>query len=81
MRACKVKLVRVHRAFYHCFPEAVGRSDKNNLVKAGLGIQREHDARRPDIAAHHLLHTHRQRNPGMSKTFMHPVGDGAVVVQ
>mmetsp|Transcript_84879 Transcript_84879/g.181873 ORF Transcript_84879/g.181873 Transcript_84879/m.181873 type:complete len:271 (+) Transcript_84879:1533-2345(+) len=50
-----VPLVRVHRAPNHRLTEAIRTGDEDNILEAALGVQREHHAGGPSLAAHHLL--------------------------
>ena len=76
-----VELVRIDRALDDRFAQAVSRSDEHDLVESGFGIEREHHARRPLIAADHALHAGRQRDFMVGKVLVHPVGDRAIVVE
>ena len=51
-----VELVRVHRALHHGLAQPVAGGDEHHLVKAAFGVDGEHHARCPQIAAHHALH-------------------------
>jgi len=50
-------LIRIDGAEHDVFPNPSGRIDEHRIGKPGLGVDREHDARRPQIRAHHPLHT------------------------
>jgi hypothetical protein len=78
---CTIELVRVDRALHHRLAQAVGAGDEDHVLEAGLGVDREHHARGAEVAAHHALHTGRQRHVGMREALVHPVRDGAVVVE
>jgi hypothetical protein len=80
-RLVHVELVGVHRALDHHLAQAVGRGDEDDLAEAGLGIQREEDAARAQVAAHHLLDRRRQSHVGIGKALVHAIGDGAVVIE
>ena len=49
--------------------------------KPGIGVEREHDAGRAQVAAHHVLHADRQRDRVVIELVVHAVGDRAVVEQ
>ncbi len=52
----QVELVGVDCALNDGLAEPIGRRDEDNLIEARFGIEREHHARRAEIAAHHPLH-------------------------
>ena len=76
-----VELVRVHRALHDRLAEPVRGGDEHHLVEARLGVEREHDARRAEVAAHHPLHAGRQRDLGVREALVDAVGDRPVVVE
>ena len=55
------ELVRIHVSLDHAFAEAPGTVDPYHVAEARLGIEREHDAGRAEIRAHHALYAHRER--------------------
>ncbi len=76
-----VVLVRVHRALHDRLAQPVRRGHEHGVVEPGLGVHREHHPGRADVRTHHLLHTGRERNSVVVEVVVHPVGDGAVVVE
>src|ERR1700733_11786172 len=74
-----VELIRIDRALYHRLAEAIGCGDEDDVAKAGLGVEREHDAAGAEVAAYHELHAGGQCYLGMRKTVVHAVGDRAVI--
>jgi len=76
-----VELVGVDRALHHGFAQPVGCGDEHHVAETGFGIEREQHAGTGDIRTHHALYPGRQRHVGMGKTVMHPIGNGAVVVE
>ena len=61
--------------------QAVGRGDEDDLVESGLGVQREQDAGRPEVAADHPLDARGKRHLGLGVALVHAVGDRPVVIQ
>ena len=76
-----VELVGVHSALHHRFTKAVAGRDENHVFETTFGVNGEHHTGRAQVGAHHTLHTRRQGNVGMRKTFVDAVADGAVVVE
>ena len=75
-----IKFVRIDRALYNGFAQAVGSSNEYNVFKAAFGVDGEHHAGRAAVGTHHALNACRQRNNIVRKAFMHTIGNGAVVV-
>ena len=61
--------------------ESVRRGDEDNLVEAGLRVEREHHARRTFVAADHPLDACGERNLGGGEALVDPIGDRAVVIK
>ena len=80
-RFVDVEFVRVHRALHHHLAQTPRRGDKHHLVKAGFGIDGEHDAGGGQIGADHPLHPGGERHAAVIVTLMHAVGDCAIVKQ
>ena len=76
-----VELVGVHRTLHDGLPEAVRCGDQDHLVEAGFRVEREHDARGAEVAAHHALDTGGKRDIGVRVPLMDAVGDRAIVVE
>jgi hypothetical protein len=57
----------------HRFAETVRGRDENHLVESRLGIEREHDPARREIAPHHALHGRGQRDIEMRIALMHAI--------
>ena len=81
VRLVDVELVGIHGTLHHGFPESVGCRDEHDLVEAGFGVQREHDARGAEVAAHHPLDAGRQRDVGVRVSLMDPIGNRPIVVE
>ena len=54
---------------------------KTTLRKPGVRVEREHDAARAEIGAHHVLHARRQRDLVVLEALVHAIGDRAIVEQ
>jgi hypothetical protein len=80
-RLVHIELIGIDGALHHRLAQAVAGGDEDHVFEAALGVDGEHHAGRTDIAAHHALHAGRQRHVGMGKALVHPVADGAVVVE
>ena len=80
-RFVHIELVRVHSTLHHGFAQAIAGGDEDHVIKARLGIHGEHHTRSSQVGANHALHASRKRHIGVSKTFVHTVTDGTVVVQ
>ncbi len=76
-----VELVRIDRALHHALAEPVARGDENHLAEARLGVHGEHHARRANVASHHALNAGGNRHFAVGESLVHPVGDGAIVVE
>ena len=76
-----IEFVGVNRALNDVFAQAVGRSNENDLVVTGFGVESEHHAGCAAVGTDHTLHTCRQRHHVVRKAFMNAVRNGAVVVQ
>src|SRR5450631_1576161 len=48
------EFVRIERPLHDVFPESVGSTDQDDVAEAGLGIEREHNATRRKVGAHHF---------------------------
>ena len=80
-RLVDVELIGVDGALHHRFAQAIGGSDEHHVAKAGFRVEREHDARCAQIAAHHVLHADRQRHCAVIEFVVHAIGYGAIVEQ
>ena len=76
-----VELIRIYRALNHRFAEAIAGGDEHDLVESGFRIHRKHHTRCATVRAHHALHTGRQRHIGVSKAFVHAIGNRPIVVE
>ena len=76
-----VELVRVDRALDHHLAQAVAGGDEDHVAEAGLGVQGEQHARGAHVRAHHQLHAGGQEHVLVLEAVVHPIGDGAVVVE
>ena len=73
-----VELVGVHLALDDVLAQAPGGGDEHHVAEAGLGVEREQDAARGEVGAHHLLHAHRERHRHVVEAVVDAIGDGAV---
>ena len=76
-----IKLIRIDGALNHRLTQAIAGGNKNHVRKARFGIDGEHHARGAQVRAHHALNARTERHVLVGKAFVHPVADGAVVVQ
>ena len=76
-----IELIRIHSALHHRLAQPVAGGDEHHVFKTGLGVNREHDAGRAHIGAHHALNARTQGNMLVRKTLVHAVADGPVVVK
>ena len=76
-----IEFVRVYRALYDVFAQAVRRCNKNDLVVTGLGIDGEHHTGGAAVRAHHALYAGRKGNDVVLEAFVDTVRNGTVVVQ
>lgn len=54
---------------------------ENDVAKPRLGIEREHHAGRRKIAAHHALHSRRERDIRVGESLVHVIGDRAILFE
>ena len=80
-RLVDVELVRIDRALDHGLAEAPRCGDEHDVTEAGVGVEREHDAARAEVAAHHVLDAGGERDQRMVEALVHAIGDRAVVEQ
>ena len=73
-----VVLVGVDGALDDVLAEAVGAGDEDDVPEAGLGVEREHDARRGEVRAHHLHDADRQCHVEVVESLVNAVVDGTV---
>mmetsp|Transcript_84873 Transcript_84873/g.181846 ORF Transcript_84873/g.181846 Transcript_84873/m.181846 type:complete len:271 (+) Transcript_84873:560-1372(+) len=73
-----VPLVGVHRAAHDCLAESVGTRDEDDVAKAALRVQGEHNAGGPGLAAHHLLASGAELHLFMLEASIVAVGDGPI---
>ena len=76
-----IEFVRVDRALYDVFAQAVRRGNENNLVVTGLGIDGEHHTGRAAVGAHHALYACGKGDDVVFEAFVDTVRNGTVVVQ
>ena len=76
-----IELIRINGTLNHHLTQAIGRSNKHYLIKAGFRIQREHHTRCGQIGTHHALYTGRNGDALMVISLMHPVRDGPIIKQ
>ena len=74
-----VEFVRVDRALYDGFAQAVGAGDKHHVTETGFGIQGEHHTGSAGFRTHHALHAGRQGHQLVVETLVYAVGDRTVV--
>ena len=65
----------------HRLAQTISGRDENHVAEARIRIQREHDAGRAQIAAHHVLHADRERHGAVIEFVVHPIGYRAIVEQ
>jgi hypothetical protein len=75
------ELVGVDRTLHHRLAQSVARGEEDDVAKARLGVEREHDAGRALVAAHHALHAGRQCHLVVGEAVVHAIGDGPIVVE
>ncbi len=63
------------------FAQSVRGGDEDHLVEARLGVEREHDAGRAQVAAHHPLNARGKRDLRIGEAFVHAVGNRAIVIE
>ena len=80
-RFVNVELVRVNRALYDGFAQAVGAGDEDHITETRLGVQRKHHASGPGFGTHHALYARRQGDQFVIKALVHAVGNRTVVEQ
>ena len=80
-RFVHIKFIRIDGALHHSLTQAIARRDEHHIFKTRLGIDSEHHTRSPQIGTNHSLHASRQSHISVRKPFVHPVTDGAIVVQ
>ena len=73
-----IKLVGIHRALHHVFPQPPSAGDEHHVWVTRLGVDGEHDAAGREVAAHHLHHPHRERDLEMIKALVRAVRNGPV---
>ena len=76
-----VELVWIDCPLHDGLAEAVRGRDEDDVPKAALGVQREHDTGRTDVAADHHLDAGRQGHEAVIETLVYPVGDGPIIEQ
>ncbi|MNZ65162.1 hypothetical protein D3C78_833490 [compost metagenome] len=76
-----IKFIRVDRALYDGFTQAVGAGDEHHVTEARLGIEGEHHAGGAGFGTDHALHAGRQGNQLVVEALVHAVGNGTVVEQ
>ncbi len=76
-----VELIGIDRALHDRFTQAIRGGDEYNITEAGVRVEREHDTARAQVAAHHVLHTGRQRDRVVIEVLVHAIGDRAIVEQ
>ncbi len=81
VRLVDVELVGIHGALHDGFAQAVRGGDEHHLVEAGLGVEREHDAGRALVAAHHALDADRQRDVGIGVALVRAIRNGPIGVE
>ena len=80
-RLVHVELIGIDRALHDRLAEPVGGGDEHHVAEPRIGVEREHDTRGTQIAAHHVLHADGQGDGVMIEVVVHAVGDRAVVEQ
>ena len=70
--------IRGDRTLHHVFAKAIGGADEDRVAKAGLGIDREHDAGTGQVGTHHTLHADPQRHLEVIEALVHAIADGPV---
>ena len=80
-RLVDVELIRIDGALHHGLAETVRGGDEDHVAKARVRVEREHDAGRPQVAAHHVLYADRQRDGAVIELVVDTVGNCAVIEQ
>ena len=80
-RLVDVEFIRIDRALHDRLAQTIRGGDEHHVAKAGVGVEREHDAGAAEIAAHHVLNADGERDRAMIEIVVHAVGYGAVVEQ
>ncbi|MNQ31146.1 hypothetical protein D3C85_445110 [compost metagenome] len=76
-----VELIRVHRALYDGFTQAVGAGDEHHVTETRFGVEGEHHAGSAGFRTHHALHASRQGDQFVVEALVHAVGNCTVVEQ
>ena len=76
-----VKFIRIDGTLHHHFAQAIARGDEHHIAKTGFGVEREHDACRTGIRAHHALYARAQRDFGVGEALVYPIRNGAIVIE
>ena len=71
-------LVGIDRTLNDVLAESVSCVDQHRVAKTRFGVDREHDARRPEIGAHHALHANREGDLTMIESLVDAIGDRAI---
>jgi hypothetical protein len=80
-RLVDVEFVRIDRTLDHGLAEAPRCRDEHYVTEAGVGVEREHDAARAEVAPHHVLDAGGERDQRMVEALVHSIGDRPVVEQ
>jgi hypothetical protein len=72
------ELVGIDTSLDDRLPEPPGARHQDDLAEAGLGVEGEDHTGSPGVAAHHLLHAHRERDVPVGEAALGAVDDGAV---
>src|SRR3989344_615067 len=74
-----VEFIRVHRALYDGFTQAVGAGDEHHVTETRLGIEGEHHAGGAGSGADHALYAGRQGYQLVVEALVHAIGNRAIV--
>jgi hypothetical protein len=73
-----IEFIRVDCALDDVLAEPIGPGDEHHVAEARLRVEREGDAARSLVGAHHLHDTDRQRNLEVIEAIVDPVGNRTV---
>ncbi|KAF0134379.1 MAG: Uncharacterized protein FD148_906 [Methylocystaceae bacterium] len=73
-----VKFVGVDRALHDVFAKAVGAGEEDNVLESAFGVDREDDAGRRQIRAHHFHHADGVEHFEVIESIVDAIADGAV---
>ena len=77
-RLVDVELVWIDGALHDILAEPIDAGDEHHVAETRLGVEREHDAARGAVGAHHLHHADREADLEVIEAVVDPIGDRAV---